>query len=430
MKNLIIRIGLIGLSVLLICHPTSVYSQVKALAIGDTLSEMTVGPLVNGNGNSIPLGKSDHGKAVLIDFWSTWCSSCIAAFPKLQKLQEEFGDKLLIVPVTRQDSATIAAFWRKNKFTKELSLPTVIQDTLLHRYFPHRGVPHVVWLDRDLVVRAITNTDYVTAENIQKIIDNKEVDWIDKSAVIEYDFSKPLMERTHMETHAFPHFYATITGALKGTGYFSLDEKDSVNQTGRILYINSPIVQLYTKAVQGKHPELSYPTRQLILVRDSLRFVYDDASMYYNEWLANYSYCYEVLYPLAGSADEVMENMRLDLNRFLALNGRVERKAMACLELVKTDRPRMPIPGNTRQDEGDSTAYTYSIKSIVRSLNLNRQNPPVLLGDGIDGKSVIASKLTYATLRDIDSVRLEVRKYGYELKETTRQLDMLVIEER
>lgn len=37
------------------------------------------------------------GKAVLLDFWGTWCAPCIHAFPKLSRLHEEFSDRLTVV---------------------------------------------------------------------------------------------------------------------------------------------------------------------------------------------------------------------------------------------------------------------------------------------------------------------------------------------
>lgn len=37
------------------------------------------------------------GKAVLLDFWGTWCAPCIHAFPKLRRLHADFGDRLTVV---------------------------------------------------------------------------------------------------------------------------------------------------------------------------------------------------------------------------------------------------------------------------------------------------------------------------------------------
>jgi thiol-disulfide isomerase/thioredoxin len=34
-----------------------------------------------------------EGKVTLIDFWASWCAPCKAAFPEMDNLYQEFGDK-------------------------------------------------------------------------------------------------------------------------------------------------------------------------------------------------------------------------------------------------------------------------------------------------------------------------------------------------
>lgn len=45
---------------------------------------------------SLVQGSDLAGKAVLLDFWGTWCPPCIAAFPKLLRLQEEHVEDLRV----------------------------------------------------------------------------------------------------------------------------------------------------------------------------------------------------------------------------------------------------------------------------------------------------------------------------------------------
>jgi thiol-disulfide isomerase/thioredoxin len=70
---------------------------------------------------SVPDGKtvslsSLRGKAVVVNFWATWCGPCKIEMPWLVDLQKKYGDQgLQIVGITKDDSneATIAKFTKK-----------------------------------------------------------------------------------------------------------------------------------------------------------------------------------------------------------------------------------------------------------------------------------------------------------------------------
>lgn len=55
------------------------------------------------------------GKVVLIDFWETWCKPCLAIFPTMQKLLEEYPDDFVVLAVnpgfadTKEDARNFIA---------------------------------------------------------------------------------------------------------------------------------------------------------------------------------------------------------------------------------------------------------------------------------------------------------------------------------
>ncbi|MBT3346391.1 MAG: TlpA family protein disulfide reductase [Gemmatimonadetes bacterium] len=50
------------------------------------------------------------GKFVILDFWATWCTPCLAMIPKLNQLQEQFGDRLVIIGISEEAEDVVRAF--------------------------------------------------------------------------------------------------------------------------------------------------------------------------------------------------------------------------------------------------------------------------------------------------------------------------------
>ncbi len=69
----------------------NLYSQ--EVKIGGHVPDITLQNIININQQNFRL--SDFkGKLIILDFWGIYCSSCIAAFPKLDSLQTKYNDKI------------------------------------------------------------------------------------------------------------------------------------------------------------------------------------------------------------------------------------------------------------------------------------------------------------------------------------------------
>lgn len=64
------------------------------------------------------LGDELKGKKVLINFWATWCTSCIHEIPQLELLKAKYGDSVTFVAVNAGEKTNlIDRFLKKYKFS-------------------------------------------------------------------------------------------------------------------------------------------------------------------------------------------------------------------------------------------------------------------------------------------------------------------------
>lgn len=89
-----------------------------------------------------------RGKAVMIDFWDTWCPPCRAAMPHLQEISEAYADDLVIVGVAfgRQGRDAVAKFIQEHGLTFEFVLAN---QQVLTDFGGLPSIPTTFLVDRD-----------------------------------------------------------------------------------------------------------------------------------------------------------------------------------------------------------------------------------------------------------------------------------------
>ena len=128
------------------------------------------------NGEALDLSAL-KGKVLLLDFWAVWCGPCIATFPHLTELHNEFHEQgLEIIGVTRQygyewNADTSRAAKSKADVSMENELAMLNQfmqhhqlkhasivtpkESEMMKQFGVSGIPHAVLIDRQGHVRMI-----------------------------------------------------------------------------------------------------------------------------------------------------------------------------------------------------------------------------------------------------------------------------------
>ncbi|WP_372635533.1 TlpA family protein disulfide reductase [Fodinibius sp.] len=88
------------------------------------------------------------GKVVMIDLWETWCKPCLASFPTLQKLQEEYTDDFVLLAVTPGFTDTkedARAFAEEHDY----DFTYLMDSNGLHEKVGVQGIPFKLYVDAE-----------------------------------------------------------------------------------------------------------------------------------------------------------------------------------------------------------------------------------------------------------------------------------------
>lgn len=95
-----------------------------------------------------PVRLSDYrGRAVVVDFWATWCKPCRASMPHLNQIQERYGARLVVVGISIDDGDVSTV----RRFTEDLGIRfriAMATERVLDAYGPFRAMPTTFFINR------------------------------------------------------------------------------------------------------------------------------------------------------------------------------------------------------------------------------------------------------------------------------------------
>jgi len=296
---------------------------VGVLRIGDRLPGTGLLKALNNSGRGINL--SDFkGRLLILDFWATSCSGCILGMPRLDSLGGVFADRVAIVPVTYERADAVLRFQGTNAFLRERGVSkfrTVVEDKVLHQLFPHRLLPHEVWISGEGVVLGFTDGVDVTAKNIHAVLAGGALPVGEKKDVLDYDKSKLLMVNGNGAPDSAFAYRSIFSGEIKGINSGLELERDTLRAVVHVRATNVDVRYLYILAFK----ELRFVPRRSVDVA-----------------LRPGLFCYEMTMPLAPSA-VVREAVRHDLDRFLGVRSVLDSAGFRLLAVPEDDHAHTPL---------------------------------------------------------------------------------------
>lgn len=410
---------------------------ISELKIGDQVPDILINNIINNDKRSIRT--SDYkDKLLVLDFWDTTCSVCIASMPKLDSLQRVFGDQIKLLSVTWQPEDMITKFFKTNRFLNERTSPvhraSVVDDRALRTYFRYETNPHVIWIYKGKVV-AITGGEYITKQNIQTLLDGKIVSWPLKND--SFNPMNPIMQLSGLseEVATSPLYgYSVLTGLSNdmniGMGGLFF-KQDTIRNRSRLAFFNQDLAAIYqillyaTKPTVTKEeleqdatktPYLPHPSRKVLEVKDLSRF-HNDTNEDQALWNRKNRFCYEI--EREGRVDQMtLANAAVrDLNNRFRLNGRYEKRKVKCLVFIRTDKPLTDVV------EKGKGGMSIPVLAMMR-LDINQKFPPAVNETGLGYEVEFNMKPDDGT---IASLRKEIQRHGLDLIEAEREIEVIVI---
>lgn len=405
----------------------------KSLKVGDKMPDIPLGKVLN-NYTGKTKFSDFKGKLLILDFWNTACKSCIAAFPKMEKIQQEFGDKIQIVLVnlseTEQDISKMKNAKGAGDTTRGIKFPNlpgiVLSESLtseeqfystgLGKYFRTRGVPFHVWIDGNGIIKVMGDQANTYPEKINDLLAGKPVysmNSISTTPFLSVDRRKPAYYNFLADFKQTPAKWISVITpynneiSATSSGAHFKDIIDSSAKTIRETFVNYQLLDIYLQAPffgfeGGQHKDLktlySSPLDNYSFVVfsnavDTFRYTsryFEDKNRRegYKDILKDKdviksTYCYEQVVPLGLQEKTRRQYMLDDLNRYFGqaygIVAQIEKRTIPVYLLVRTS-DKDKIGGAVQKD---NSATVPQNKQILNKKRVNSENLQYLFTDVI-----------------------------------------------
>ncbi len=369
-----------------------------------------------------------ENKWTVLDFWHQGCVSCVRSFPKVNALQKEFGDRIQFFLVAKNDkryNGDIKKVFERYRNVFDLALP-IAYDSLLFNRFKIVGVPHIVIIDPQYKVYAITYGSEITREKMEALARGAKPAFAQKRYEFERDDSSSDWKYALNKRDATPpdFLYRSVLSRNMGerTTGLGLIEQDATR--GFFEVSGATLKQLYNFAYFGagtwgrNEYYMTFWKQPILELRDSSMFQF------------SYNYSLKVPSRMAAKA-KFMRLMQRD--REVSFGNEVveELRMMPCWILtVKDDFVKKLKTKNTRllfaQGPTGINAKYIVVRNILDMIDHYGANGNIPMFDETHISDRIDIDFS-AVMTDMEDVQRALMMHGLILERGEREMKVLVI---
>ena len=419
------------------------YDQIKSLTVGDTIPDIVLRNLLHYKTPTARL--SDYkGKVIVLDFWATWCGPCVGSMPKLDSLQKRFPRDLKIFLVSNEPAGTVGRFLDRRK---DVNLPAIAQDTILHYTFRHKTIPHTIIINKQGKIVSVSNPIYLTPGVMEDVIAGRRIAVPQKNDMLSFNREQPIMIAGNGGEDNDIVYRSLVSHHINGIPSSAFMTTLDSNRAG-FSCRNLAIPDLYMIAIQ-KPVMWSYTRLVFENVKDTTRYTRDivhASKVYLDEWAKKNTYCYDLITaPIVSKSQRLMMMKQTLDNAFKGMynmEASMEQRTIPCLiitqrstgidrRLVSKYRYDRTLQGSL-MDTGGQIYRNISVTELTQALERIVLMPFV---DETDYKGKIDLSIAQSIIshtrntRQIDSLKAFLNQYGLDVSPGWRQLEALVIRE-
>lgn len=358
-----------------------------------------------------------YGKPIILDFWFTSCKACIDFLPTLDSIQKAFKESIQVVLITYENQKKVNDLFGRIKRIQDISLISVVNDSVLQHLFPHKSYPHEVWIDKNGFVQYITSHKELTKENIKLFIEGAKLrlpSKDDNSSFVRYQ-SVFVNENFNDNSNQIIHF-SYLGGEQKGISG-AMGSPKMLKDPGItwIQLANQHLVNLYKYAfnrIDGFHQS------RVIFISDSLRKLELEKK-----------YCFELIIK-DTSIEKALFAMKSELDRLLEIRSEISVERVNCLVLKRTsknDKISSKVLGkaDVYYKEGKLIFENMLMSALVN--NFLGSKMPMIVIDETKYKGRVDIQLP-EDLTDLNLVNSALAQYDLLLEIQVREMEVIKLE--
>lgn len=255
---------------------------------------------------------------VILDFWATWCTSCVSGLLKMDSMQTLYPGRVRFLLVnaasTQDDRNRVEAYyetWRK-RYGSALSLSTLVGDSILEKRFPHAGVPHYVWLYKGEDC-ALSDLSSINPDVIGTLLSTGRYTGVRWQEAIEFGREQRLADWPRAEQ---PLLASLLTAALAGVRSERKYLFEAAPALSRLTLINESLFSLLQFAYSFWGPANRIITDDSVLYRSL-------SGLYCFEWEGK-----------AATRKVLHQELTSTLEKHWAVSGQVKDSVVPCIRIT------------------------------------------------------------------------------------------------